>query len=868
MLKFRQGRFFKLSFVKCPKRLITVLTLCIPFSTKSEIYFAPELLGMDEGMVADLTLLQNKGAQLPGVYVVDIYVNDQKKKNKEIRFISLKDYVATKKNSQDQKALIVTKDDTGLMACLTFNDFESFGVNTMVLTHKTTNSESECVSPSEFISDAFTSFNFEKMRLNISIPQAAMSTSARGSISPELWDEGINAALLNYNLGGNTSKLTDGRNNHSSFLNLNSGLNIGPWRFRDQRVWNSVANEYSKAISWQHIKTYAERAIIPLHSNLVIGDSITNGNVFDSLGFRGMQLSTEDNMYPDSQRGFAPIIRGTASTNAQVNVTQNGYIVYQTFVTPGAFVINDLFPVYSTGDLEVEVIEVDGRIHKFTIPYSSVPLLQREGQKKYSFTMGQLRSSGKEFDTPGFIETTLLWGMPNDITGYGGIQYSKNYLSSVLGTGFNLGYLGALSLDLTHAESTLSDGSNHKGQSFRFLYARSLNSLGTTFQLTGYRYSTLGFYTLEDTALMKGYYDVDYLSVEMNKIDLSNKRRAKIEVSLSQKLGLIGSMYLTGMKESYWNNQENTTSIRVGVNGAHNEINYNLSYSHNKTIGYGNSEQAYMLSLSLPLKKLFPTGWRNRNSTHLIYNISRNSDGDFTHQTGLSGTALEGNNLGWNVSQGYSPNNKYTGNIGMDYRGSRGGGNIGYSYSKDYKQLNYGVNGGVIIHKDGITLGQLMGETSVLIAAPGVAGANVENETGIRTDYRGYAIKPYASIYRENRIAIDTASLNDDTDIDESVSRVVPTRGAVVRASFKGHTGTRVLLRIIKHGQPLPFGTMVSSDERTGIVGDDGLVYLSGMKPEGFIHAEWGRDKQCKSPYRLTDGESKGAIVKINIICQ
>nr|VXZ92454.1 Outer membrane usher protein fimD precursor [Klebsiella pneumoniae] len=32
----------------------------------------------------------------------------------------------------------------------------------------------------------------------------------------------------------------------------------------------------------------------------------------------------------------------------------------------------------------------------------------------------------------------------------------------------------------------------------------------------------------------------------------------------------------------------------------------------------------------------------------------------------------------------------------------------------------------------------------------------VENQTGVRTDWRGYAVLPYATEYRENRIALDT----------------------------------------------------------------------------------------------------------------
>jgi outer membrane usher protein len=71
---------------------------------------------------------------------------------------------------------------------------------------------------------------------------------------------------------------------------------------------------------------------------------------------------------------------------------------------------------------------------------------------------------------------------------------------------------GAVSVDLTHARSQLADDSTHQGQSLRFLYAKSLNNFGTNFQLLGYRYSTRGFYTLDDVAYrsMEGYeYEYD-----------------------------------------------------------------------------------------------------------------------------------------------------------------------------------------------------------------------------------------------------------------------------------------------------------------------------------------------------------------------
>ncbi|VEB62334.1 outer membrane usher protein [Salmonella enterica subsp. enterica] len=54
------------------------------------------------------------------------------------------------------------------------------------------------------------------------------------------------------------------------------------------------------------LATWVQRAIIPLKSELVMGDSNTGNDVFDSVGFRGARLYSSDNMYPDSLPGLRP----------------------------------------------------------------------------------------------------------------------------------------------------------------------------------------------------------------------------------------------------------------------------------------------------------------------------------------------------------------------------------------------------------------------------------------------------------------------------------------------------------------------------------------------------------------------------------
>ncbi|QUG77044.1 fimbrial biogenesis usher protein [Erwinia sp. E602] len=842
----------------------------LPADAGAELYFAPQLISSDPAMVADITRLQQSGAQLAGPYQVDLFINGRQAGNRTVLFNE-----AAAGTAQQE-----VHDSTGLMACLTRSDLEELGVDVRQIPASPDETPHACLSPGKFIAGAFTAFDFEHQRLDVSVPQAAMRNSARGYISPERWDEGINAALLNYSYSGSNSRGRYG-DSRSSYLNLNGGVNIGPWRIRDYRTWNEYRSDRYSWRRWQHLNTYAQRAIIPLRSNFTAGDGSSDGDVFDSLNFRGVQLATDDSMYPDSQRGFAPVIRGVASTNAKVSIRQNGYTVYQTFVSPGAFAIDDLFPVYSSGDLEVTVTEADGSVRSLTVPYSSVPVLQREGRTKYSLTTGRYRASGDNYRQPGFIQGTLIHGFPHNITGYGGIQYAGNYLAGLLGMGLNLGTLGAVSVDITQASSTLADGSHHRGQSLRFLYARSLNTLGTTFQLTGYRYSTEGFHTLDETALkgMEGWrYDTDTVDADgrptkrpyTDYYNLYNTKRAKVQASVSQRVANLGSLYLSGVRQSYWNTRGYSDSLQAGFNGMAGRINYGLTWSYSRQSGQPAADKSVFLSLSMPLDTLFGGGSENARSMYATYSASRNQEGEISHQAGISGTALEGGNLSWSASQGLTRREGDSGSLNASYRGGYGSSNLGYSYSSSYRQTSYGFSGGALLHADGLTLGQQLGETSVLIAAPGAAGARIENETGVRTDWRGYTLKPYASVYRENRVALDIATLGDNTDVDSAVTQVVPTRGAVVRAGFKGYTGSRVLMTLTRAGRPLPFGTMVTAGERAGIVGDDGQVYLSGMPEKGSVRAVWGAaaDQQCSFSYRLPAEKTTAPVIRISAACR
>lgn len=844
------------------------LALCLAGFARADLYFNPRFLADDPSAVADLSGFENGQEVPPGAYRVDIYLNDG--------FITTRD-VTFNAGANGHR----------LEPCLTRSQLAGMGVSTSAITGMDTLASDACVPLTEMVKDATTRFDVSQQRLYLSVPQAFMGNRARGYIPPELWDDGINAGLLNYNFTGNNVHNDASDSSNYAYLNLQSGLNLGAWRLRDNTIWSysSGGSASSNENKWQHVNSWLERDIIPLRARLTLGDNYTNGDIFDGINFRGARLASDDNMLPDSQKGFAPVIHGIARGTAQVSIKQNGYEIYQSTVPPGPFTINDLYAAGNGGDLLVTIKEADGTSQVFSVPWSTVPMLQREGHTRYAVTAGEYRSGNDQQEKPKFFQSTLLHGLPAGWTLYGGTQLADNYRAFNLGVGKNMGEFGAVSLDATQANATLPDDSSHQGQSIRFLYNKSLYETGTNVQLVGYRYSTQGYYSFADTTYrrMSGY-DVEtqdgVIQVKPKFTDYYNlayNKRGKVQMSVTQQLGRTATLYVNGSRQTYWSTNKADEQLQLGLNAAVDDINWTLSYSLTKNAWQQGRDQMLAFNVNIPfshwLRSDSKSVWRHASAS---YSMSHDLDGRMTNLAGLYGTLLEDNNLSYSMQTGYASggegNSGGTGYAAMNYRGGYGNANVGYSHSDGFKQLYYGMSGGVLAHANGITLSQPLNDTVVLIKAPGAGDVKVENQTGVRTDWRGYAVMPYATEYRENRVALDTNTLADNVDLDDAVVSVVPTHGAIVRAEFKAHVGVKILMTLTHNGKPVPFGAMVTSgDNQSGsIVADNGQVYLSGMPLAGSVHVKWGEGPgaNCMARYRLPEESQKHVLSQLFAECR
>lgn len=119
--------------------------------------------------------------------------------------------------------------------------------------------------------------------------------------------------------------------------------------------------------------------------------------------------------------------------------------------------------------------------------------------------------------------------------------------------------------------------------------------------------------------------------------------------------------------------------MSVSYNNSWKGITYSMSYSLNKNTNSRDDEgdsvsndNLFALSVSVPLDRWMSNTWAS-------YNMNNNKDGT-THTLGLNGTALEENNLNWNVQEGYdSSENGTSTSLNADYKATYGEVSGGFS---------------------------------------------------------------------------------------------------------------------------------------------------------------------------------------------
>lgn len=830
---------------RLPPFTLGVLFVFSPWAS-AEDYFDSNFLGLagDKNTV-DLSAFSREGGVAEGDYTVSVFVN----------------------NESVGRYTLAFRNKTGKMITpqITPKLLEEWGVNVPNIPTLKTLPSDDPVGDLETVIPQFTSkLDLSRLRLDVSIPQVAMSPHYAGYADPSQWEEGISAMMANYSLsaGRTISRVNEqAANNNNLFASLRMGANTGPWRLRSNMTYAYSENGGEKNGVRQTQRntgfsnTNLSRDIRPLRSSLLVGESQTGSEIFDGVPFKGVQLSSNEQMLPSQLQGFAPAISGVANSNARITVLQSGNIVYETFVAPGPFYINDIQQSGMSGDYDVKITETDGTVRRFTVPYSSLPVMLRPGGWKYEITGGRydgnLTTSSRRAD---FLLGTAVYGLPQNITLFGGALIAHDYQAVSAGSGVSLGNIGALSADVTGSKARFNQDKTLTGQSYRVRYSKSLVSTGTSLDLTALRYSTEHYYTFDEFN-GEGYRLEDGVSPWALQ-----SRRSSFQTQVSQQMDQWGTVHLRFNRDDYWGLGKTQTGMSLGysnnIKGVNVGVNYNIDRVKNDNNQWPENRQV-SASVSVPFSVF---GYkRDFQSMYATTSVTHDNTGRTRNYAGLSGNTLDGL-LNYNMNQSWGNQGQAaSSNANIGYQGSKGSVSSGYSYSSSTQSMNMNANGGLLVHSEGITLSRTLGDSVALVIAPKAPGVSVNGGAAV-TDWRGYAVAPYLTDYGKNSIALDPTTLPAEIDLKQTNINVYPTKGAVMKATFATRVGYKVLVTLKHHQDAVPFGAIATllntkpDEEITGIVGDNGQVYLAGLPEMGQLQVKWGSkaDQQCLTQFDLS----------------
>lgn len=779
----------------------------------------------------------------PGTYDIDLYVNGRLYGRQNIRF-----------------------DDVGgvTRACLSAEVLAGIGIVEDVMA--AAEADTGCRPVSDVVADATERFDFSRLRLDLSIPQIALNTKPRGYIDPSLFESGDTIGFVNYNVSQYHSSTTASSRN-STYVSANSGLNLGLWRLRQQGM---MSYDPDNGYRWNAVRTYAKRALPAIRGEFSLGENYTSGVFFSGVAYQGIELASDDRVLPESQRGYAPVIRGVARTNAQVSVRQNGQEIYRTTVAPGSFEISDLYPTSYNGDLEVTVLEADGTRSQFSVPFAAVPESMRPGASRYSFMLGRTRDAAAR-DL--FADATYQYGLSNSLTSSGGLRISNGYQAIAMGM-THVSVLGALGLNTTYSHAALAQGKRANGWMAGVTYSKTFQRTETTFSLASYRYSTQNYRELGDVQSERRYQQSSDIWLSS-----SYRQRSRFDISLNQRLGSAGSFYLSGSTQDYYGSSRRVTQLQLGYTMVfENDISVNLAFQRQRVFrgqsaaaGFSGDSESQGSSVTVAVS--FPLGPKSSASRPFFNSSVSRTDGANTYQASVAGTLAQDQsvNYGLDVNHTQDGRNAIGGSLYKRFTNVSAG--INASHGPGYRQASASARGSVAIHAGGVTFGPYLSDTFALIEAKGATGAKVFNGQGAAVDGNGYALVPSLVPYQRNQIGLTTEGMNSKVELNDGQRQVVPYAGAAIKVRFKTRSGDALLIKALRaDGDPVPMGADVLDEQGVmiGMVGQGSQAYVRTGKVSGRLTLRWGEapEERCELDYDVQQEDRQQPLLKLKSVCE
>lgn len=800
--------------------------LIIAIAHAEVVEFDPAMLmTLPNQTTIDISRFNHSGAISAGNYRLDVYVNGKYKGRTDVQYFD--------ENPHSKNAKLCVNEE--LLAKLdTKRDIRQSIIK-----------QADGCYELSALANHRTELDISAMRLDISVPQVYLIDRPHDHIDPASWDKGVNSAFVSYQF--NHHQIDHQHSTHENYLGLHTGINVGRWHVRHQGfAKNATAHTTKESTDYQALNTFVHTNLPALQSQMILGDFYTDSTLFDSHAMRGVQLMSDERMLPASMQGFAPTIRGIANSNAKVSIFQNNQEIYSTTVPAGAFELNHIGSIGSSGDLTVVITETDGRQTQQIVPYHSTIALLRPNQHRHAYAFGRMRHQNTHlYDSP-LIQGSWQQGLTNTWTLNAGFQYSPHHRSLLLGSLFNT-TLGAFSVNTINSQYSPFDKSTKQGQQLRLTYHRLITPSKTNI------HASVRYYRHDESL------ETIFWSHDHEQTPTLTKPKYHYQVSISQPLGNNwGSLYGLFGRTKHDNNQQQD-QWQIGYNHHFGRLNYGIFAQNTKSAD--TQDRQYFLNISLPL---------GEDSLHHFHGSTTHDDRQTQHQVGIFGKFKDLPYFDYGASAGYDEGGVATWSANANYQTPFVKLSTSMSDDTNRKQYSLGASGAIVAHKGGLTATNKLADTFAIVHLPHGKGASMNDGDNVRFDKNGYAILSNLAPYRPNTLTINPQGLPHEVQLASTSSQATPIANASIYVKFDSQLGRLALLTVkLADGNYPAMGASVFDKNGTmvGFVAQEGRIFLQNAQETDTLTINLGSDQTCQVGYHLPQN-STTPISHISTTCQ
>ncbi|WP_230426126.1 fimbria/pilus outer membrane usher protein [Ralstonia syzygii] len=547
---------------------------------------------------------------------------------------------------------------------------------------------------------------------------------------------------------------------------------------------------------------------LPDHLTSVrLGDAISRAGAWGrSVRFGGIQYGTNFAVQP----GFVALplqsIGGQAALPSTVDVYVNNVLSSRKEVAPGPFSITNVPVVTGQGDVRVVVRDLLGREQVISVPFYASASLLAKGLHDFSYEAGAERKNfGTDSNDYGraFAAATHRLGFTDWLTGEVRAETELERQTIGLGMVMLAPTVGVFSLAAAASRGQQGNGGL---VSFGFERQASPVSLGVHTQLASPRFTQLG--------LEPGIPAPRLLS----------------SVNVGMALSGNGSL---GLAYVYLDNRDgHPTQLASASYGTELGRFGFISLAISKTLHQPGG-------LIVGLNWTLPLGERTTTSANMTQQQGR-TDVQAQVQQGLPpgdgfGYSVRASQLGtWDVA--LNAQNR-VGTYLLEAAGNRG-----------QAAARMGVSGGIAV-LDGPHPSRRITDSFAVVKVPDFPNVRIyaDNQLVAQTDAGGEALIPRLRAYEKNAISLEQLDLPFDAKVGALSLDAVPYfRSGMVLEFPVAHAHDALLTLRLENGGDLPAGAIVQIDgQRESFpVGNDGVVYLTGLSAQNRLHASW-RGQSC-----------------------